>query len=181
MSRLPSYTNASVPEAALPYLRAVTHDLPAPLNFQAQMAHAPAVIASYAGIRRALTEYGTLDPKTRTAIMLAASDALHAAYPVAVNTRLAGLAGWTPEQISALRAGHSATDPALAALLTLVRQAAGNIGHVEDTAWAAAAGAGWSDGQLAEAFAYLGVTVYVAYFTHYTDTPLDIAYAPAGR
>jgi hypothetical protein len=36
---------------------------------------------------------------------------------------------------------------------------------------------GWSDEQLAEAFAYLGLTVFTSYFLNYAGTELDI---PAG-
>jgi hypothetical protein len=37
-----------------------------------------------------------------------------------------------------------------------------------------AAGSGWSDEQLAEAFAYLGLTVFTSYFLNYAGTELDI-------
>jgi hypothetical protein len=40
------------------------------LNIHAQMAFAPAVLAGYAGMRRALEELSTLDVRTRSAIML---------------------------------------------------------------------------------------------------------------
>jgi hypothetical protein len=37
-----------------------------------------------------------------------------------------------------------------------------------------ATGSGWSSEQLAEAFAYLGLTVFTAYFLNYAATELDI-------
>ena len=42
-----------------------------------------------------------------------------------------------------------------------------NSGHVSDATWARATDCGWSDEQLAEAFAYLGLTVFTAYFLNY--------------
>jgi len=56
----------------------------------------------------------------------------------------------------------------------VVREAAANSGHVSDATWAAAAGRGWNDEQLAEAFAYLGLTVFTAYFLNYAATELDL-------
>ena len=156
MSRLPLHTLESAPEAARPYLSAVTKDSPTILNFQAHMAHAPIVIASYAGIRQALAEQGSFDLKTRAAIMLAASDALGSAYPLAVNKFLAARAGWRPDQIPALSAGHLAEDGKLNALLAVAREAATGRGKVTEAAWNAALDSGWSDTDLAETFAYVG-------------------------
>ena len=44
--------------------------------------------------------------------------------------------------------------------------------------WAAASG--WNDEQLAEAFAYLGLTVFTSYFLNYAATELDIPADPSG-
>ena len=53
----------------------------------------------------------------------------------------------------------------------------GGPGHVSDLAWARATASGWTGEQLAEAFAYLGLTVFTSYFLNYAATELDI---PAG-
>jgi hypothetical protein len=45
----------------------------------------------------------------------------------------------------------------------------------------AALEAGWADTDLAEAFAYVGVMVYVAYFVAYADSEPDPAISPADR
>ena len=72
--------------------------------------------------------------------------------------------------------GEERTD----ALIGVVRAAAANSGHVSDPAWARAVGRGWSDEQLAEAFAYLGLAVFTSYFLNYADTELDIPAALPG-
>jgi hypothetical protein len=41
-------------------------------------------------------------------------------------------------------------------------------------------GHGWSDEQLAEAFAYLGLAVYTSHFLNYAATDLDIPTALPG-
>jgi hypothetical protein len=49
-----------------------------------------------------------------------------------------------------------------------------NAGNVKDTTWTIARAAGWDDEQLAEAFAYLGLTVFSAYFLNYAQTEHDV-------
>ena len=65
-------------------------------------------------------------------------------------------------------------------LIGVVREAAANSGRVSDSTWGRATGSGWSDEQLAEAFAYLGLTVFTCYFLNYADTELDIPAGPPG-
>jgi hypothetical protein len=55
----------------------------------------------------------------------------------------------------------------------LVREAAANSGNVTDATSKAAQQAGWSDEQLTDAFAYLGLTVFTGYFLNYAQTDMD--------
>jgi hypothetical protein len=48
------------------------------------------------------------------------------------------------------------------------------FGKLTDAAWKAAQQAGCSDEQLADAFAYLGATVFAGYFLNYAQTDLDL-------
>jgi hypothetical protein len=56
----------------------------------------------------------------------------------------------------------------------VVREASASSGRVSDATWARAAGRGWTDEQLAEAFAYLGLTVFTSYFLNYAGTEPDL-------
>ena len=91
-----------------------------------------------------------------------------------ITSRLAGMMGWTYEQVAALRAGDTVGDTKIDVLTGLVREAAANAGTVEDATWKTAQAAGWTDEQLAEAFAYLGLTVFTGYFLNYAQTENDI-------
>src|SRR5260370_12679658 len=82
--------------------------------------------------------------------------------------------GWHRDQVAALVAGKDLGEEKTDALIGVVREAAANSGHVSDLAWARAAGSGWSDEQPAEAFAYLGLTVFTPYFLNYAETQLHI-------
>src|SRR5262249_42477565 len=144
------------------------------LNMHAQMAHAPAVLEAYVSIRRATARHGKLDQRVRTSLMLEAAAADASPYAIAIISMLALRAGWQPGQVDALLAGQDVGDEKLEALAAVIREAAANSGRVSDTTWKTAATVGWSDEQLAEAFAYLGLTVFTSYFLNYAATDLDV-------
>ena len=178
MSRIPTHTLESTPAATRPVLEALAQRSPSgkPINLHAQMAHAPAVLLGYMAMRKALDDHGTLDRKARTAILLAVAAADESAYTIAVNTLVAKQAGWDEQQTVALRQAVS-DDARLTALLGVARQAAINRGHVDEPAWQAARAAGWTEADLAEAYAFVGLTQYVDAFVNFARTELDPALA----
>ena len=193
MSRIPSHTIEDAPAQAKPLLAEMLQFSPTGrlLALHAQMAHAPAVLEAYVSIRKATGQHGTLDQPVRTALMLAAAAPGGNEYALAIISMLALRSGWRPDQVAALTAGGDVGVAKTDALVAVVREAAANHGHVSDAAWNRATGSGWDDGQLAEAFAYLGLSVFTGYFLNYAATELDIpaqvpgapgaARAPAAR
>jgi hypothetical protein len=176
MSRIPTHTVDDAPQACRRLLANVIQFSPTgrPLNLHGQMAHSPAVLVAYTSLRAATAEHGTVGPQLSAALMLATGSAVGNDYVVAITSRLAQLAGWTDEQIAALRAGTATGDGKVDAIAGLVREATANSGKVSDAAWSRAIHAGWNDEQLTEAFAYLGLTVFTAYFLNYAQTDLDL-------
>jgi alkylhydroperoxidase family enzyme len=179
MSRIPTHTIDDAPQACRGLLENVIQFSPTgrPLNLHGQMAHSPAVLVAYTSLRAATAEHGTIGPRLSAALMLAAGSAVGNDYVVAITSRLARLAGWSDEQIAALRAGTATEDAKVDAIAGLVREATANSGKVSDAAWSTAVDAGWNDEQLTEAFAYLGLTVFTAYFLNYAQTDLDVPVA----
>jgi alkylhydroperoxidase family enzyme len=182
MTRIPSHTTQDAPTASRPLLEDMLQFSPTgrPLNMHAQMAHAPAVLAAYVAIRRATGQYGTLDQPVRTALMLTAAVADDSQYALAVISMLAQRSGWRRDQMEALLAGKGLGEEKTDSLIGVVREAAANSGRVSDATWARAAGSGWTDEQLAEAFVYLGLTVFTSYFLNYAATELDVPARPPG-
>lgn len=180
MTRIPGHTIEDAPEASRALLADLVQFSPTGrlLNMHAQMAHAPAVLEAYASIRRATAQLGTLDQRLRTGLMLVAATAAGNAYALAVITLLARRSGWEPGEIAALRSGAETGEPQADALLAVVREAAGSSGRVSDATWGRALAAGCTDDDLAEAFAYLGLTVFTAYFLNYAVTELDVPASP---
>jgi hypothetical protein len=176
MTRIPTHTIDDAPQASRPLLANVTQFSPTgrPLNLHGQMAHSPAVLVAYTSLRAATAQHGTVGPQVSAALMLAAGSAVGNDYVIAITGRLASLAGCTDEQVAALREGTATGDANLDAIAELVGEAAANSGKVSDTTWSKAVNAGWTDEQLTEAFAYLGLTVFTAYFLNYAQTDLDV-------
>jgi alkylhydroperoxidase family enzyme len=176
MTRIPSHTVEDAPAASRALLEEMLQFSPTGrlLNMHAQMAHAPAVLDAYTSIRRATARYGTLDPAVRAALMLAVAVTGDSEYARAIISTLARRSGWHSGQVDALLAGQDLGEDKTDALIGVVREAAAHSGHVSNDTWARAVGSGWSDEQLAEAFAYLGLTVFTAYFLNYAATELDL-------
>jgi carboxymuconolactone decarboxylase family protein len=176
MSRIPTHTVEDAPEASRPLLQKIAQSSPTgrPLSAHAQMAHSPAVLASYTSLRAVIVEHGLLDPKVSWALNLATAATVGNDYMIGIASRFARVNGWTEAQIAALRKGTTTGDTKIDALTLVVREAAANSGSVADVTWKAAQQGGWSDEQLAEAFAYLGLTVFTGYFLNYAQTVTDI-------
>lgn len=96
-------------------------------------------------------------------------------YCQAAHTLSARKSGLTDEHILAVRAGEVDFDPKLAAITEVAREAAARTGNVSDAVWQEALDAGWTDEELAEAFAHIAAN----YFNHYAKTELDLPAAPA--
>ncbi|HEX4777713.1 MAG TPA: carboxymuconolactone decarboxylase family protein [Acidimicrobiia bacterium] len=181
MSRVPVHTVETVPPASRPFVDALLHGpgaLGRLLNLQGQLAHAPVVLAAYAGIRKAVEEHATLAFTTRSAIQLTVSAIDDGQYSLAVNMMLARRAGWTDDDIVDIRGGTYGADPKLAALLAVVREGAAHGGRVADATWSAALARGWGDTELAESYVYLALTRFVDEFVAYADTELDVPPEP---
>jgi hypothetical protein len=176
MSRIPAHAVEDAPEASRPLLQRIAQSSPTgrPLNLHAQMAHAPAVLAAYTSLRAVIAEHGALEPKVSWALNLATAGAVGNDYMIGIASRFSRMNGWTEPQIAALRAGTTTGDTKVDALTNVVREAAAHSGNVSDVTWKAAQQAGWSDTHLAEAFAYLGLTVFTGYFLNYAQTDPDV-------
>ncbi|MGG6894894.1 MULTISPECIES: hypothetical protein [Rhizobium] len=176
MSRIPTHTVDDAPAASRPLLQKIVQSTPMgrPANLHAQMAHSPAVLTAYTSLRAVLAEHTRFDPKVGAALTLAAAAGVGNDYMIRIAGRLAQMNGWTEAEVAALQRGTPTSDAKCDTLVGLVREAAANSANVPDVTWTAARQAGWNDEQLADAFAYLGATVFTAYFLNYAQTDMDI-------
>jgi hypothetical protein len=145
---------------------------------QLQMADAPAVLAQYISLRRATEEYGTLDARTRTAVLAVAGATLDVDYVVALTSMVAVQNGWTPEEVAKLCRGLGSNDPKLDSLLEVVTDAGGNAGRVNQVTWERAIRDGWTAEQLTESFAYFAIALHLSYFCNFAETEADVPTTP---
>ena len=176
MTRIPVPALDEVPTASKELLEWIMKTQPTGkvLNMQAQLAVAPATLAGYVALRRTTEEHGTLDPKTRTAVLAMSGAALGVLYVERLTARIASSAGWQPDEIVRFTEGLGSGDEKLDSLLDVVADAGKNLGLVDNAAWERSAHNGWTPEQLAESFAYFSIAVYSAYFTNFAATELDI-------
>ncbi|HUI71678.1 MAG TPA: hypothetical protein VL354_14245 [Spirochaetia bacterium] len=177
MSRIPVHTIESAPASVRPVLETLAQrSFVAPghlMNLHAQMAHAPAVLSAYMGIRRAAEEQSVLDQKTRTAVMLTVDSLEGGAYTRTISPYLAKRAGWSAEETAQLLAGTSPSSH-LHALLEVVRHAVKNKGDVDDATWRRALDAGWTEVELADTFTGIGLALFINYFVRYAGVAPDV-------
>jgi hypothetical protein len=176
LSRIPLQTLEGAPDESRALLESIVRTSPTgqPVNMQAQMAAAPAVLSGYLSLRQATEEHGTLDPKTRSSVMAVAGAALDVPYVEAITALLAVRAGWTPDEVIRFSDGLGTMDEKLDLLLDVVADAVGNLGRVEESTWSRAVAAGWTAEQLADAFAYVAIAIYLAYFVNFAATEVDV-------
>jgi AhpD family alkylhydroperoxidase len=177
MARIPRYTIGDAPAGSREGLKAVAERYGMTPNIYGQMAHAPVVINGLGALGRAIEEHSTLGRKARETIALAVAAANHCDYCQAAHTLAGEAAGLTRDETVRIRRGD-VEDPKLRSLAGVAREAAERTGSVTDQTWQAALDAGWSDAELADAFAAIALNLATTYFTHYAGTELDLPAAP---
>jgi hypothetical protein len=176
MSRIPTHSIDDAPIASRPILEKILQGAPTKrlLNLHAQMAHSPAVLASYSSLRAATAEHGTFGPRVGAALNLAIAGVAGSDYLIGVLGRVSQMLGWSEEQVVSLRTGTTIRDAKFDALTGLAREATVNSGKVSSEKWDAAKKAGWSEAELAETFAHVGQVIFTAYFLNYAQTEPDV-------
>jgi uncharacterized peroxidase-related enzyme len=178
VTRIPVHSVDSAPEGSRDALKALEAKYGKVLSIHGAMAHSPAVLETYVAIQRALEDKGALDKRLREVIALAVAKVDECSYCQAAHTLAGQAAGLSQEETVAVRRG-TVDDPKLQALVTLVREQAAAVGHVQDSTWQAALDAGWTDAELTETSAVVALNLFTNYFNHLVQTELDLPEAPA--
>ncbi len=179
MPRIPVHTLDTAPEDSQQEpLKALEAKFGKVLNIHGEMAHSPVVIQAYAALQQVITDHGTFDPRTREAIALAVGNVDRCGYCQSAHTVAAEAAGLSQDATVAIREDRVDFDPKLAALLAVTREAAANVGEVDDATWQRALEAGWTDAELTELSVHVGLNLFTNYFNHLVKTELDLPAAP---
>jgi alkylhydroperoxidase family enzyme len=150
--RLTIHDPETAPEASRPLLDGLAADVGVVPNFAAAIAEAPALLAAFDGMRRAIGS-GELDPVHREAAGVAVGVAVDNEYGVAFHSTVLGRLGVAEDEIKRMRAGEEPADEPTAAAYALARQLAVHRGKVDDATVARAVAAGLTTVQILEVVA----------------------------
>jgi AhpD family alkylhydroperoxidase len=176
--RVPVHTLDDAPDASQPLMEALGARSGTVINIFGAMAHAPALLASYAALEEVLREQSSLGEPVRQAIHLTVANVNDCGYCQSAYTGTARAAGHSLEDTVAIRRGEVPGDERLTALLQVCRQVAAHTGYVDDDTWQAALDAGWTTAELLEAYGDVVRTILTNYLNHLVGTELDLRPAP---
>jgi AhpD family alkylhydroperoxidase len=171
MSRFPVHDELTAPEGSVPVLRgalATAGQLP---NFLGVLAGSPAALRAYARFRAELRR-GSLSLPTLERISLAVAQHHRSQPGIELHTRTARAAGVGIDEVALAREFDSA-DAHEAALLRYVHPLLEGGGTPPVHLHEEAREAGWDDGQLLEAIAYVSLESFTAMVNVAGDVPVD--------
>lgn len=170
-SRFQIHDEMTAPDKSLSVLKgalAAGGQLP---NVVGVLAGSPAVLRAYARFRSELGQ-GTLSARTRQRIALAVAEHQESEYALATLPRTARNAGLGLDEIALAREFDS-HDEREAALLRYLRGLVTSSGPPPPHLHEAAREAGWSDEQILEAVAHVGLHSFSNLVTRAGDVPAD--------
>lgn len=171
MSRFQIHDELTAPDGAVPVLRGAIAGGGQLPNFLGVLAGSPAALRAYARSRSEL-RHGTLPVATLERISLGVAEHHGSAPGVALHTRTARHAGLTLDEVALARELDS-RDEREAALLRLLRPLIEGPRQPAMHLHEEAREAGWSDEQLLEAIAHVGLETLTAMINLAGDVPVD--------
>lgn len=171
MPRLTALNPETATGQAQRLLRGVESKLGFAPNIMRTMANSPAVLQGYLDFSGALSK-GRLSAKFREPIALTVSEVNACRYCLAAHSAIGRTVGLSEEAISDSRHGES-LDTKEATALEFTRQMVSNRGQVTDEEVAKLRKAGFTDGEITEILANIGLTLFTNYFNHVAGTEVD--------
>jgi AhpD family alkylhydroperoxidase len=171
ISRFHIHDELTAPEGSLPVLNGALASAGQLPNFLGVLAGSPAALRAYTRCRGEL-RHGTLPLPTQERIALAVADYHRSEPGIAIHTRTARQAGIGIDEVALAREFES-RDPHEAALLRYLKAVLENRGAVPQHLHEEAKEAGWSDEQLLEAIAVLGLECFTAMVNVAGEVPVD--------
>jgi AhpD family alkylhydroperoxidase len=144
-------------------------------NLYATLAYSDHALESYLAFQNASS---SITGKAREVVNLVVSEVNSCEYCLAAHTVIAGMNGFTDEQILELRSGRASFDAKLNALARLVRNISVNRGHADQSLVESFFAAGWSAENLVDVIVAIGDKTVTNYLHGTTQIPIDFPAAP---
>ncbi|WP_298326920.1 MULTISPECIES: carboxymuconolactone decarboxylase family protein [unclassified Dokdonia] len=149
-------------------------------NLKKAVGFVPNLYATYAHSNNALKNYldfanapSSLKAKEKEVVNLAVSEVNGCEYCLSAHTAIAGMNGYTPEQILELRAGKASFDTKLDALAKLSQNITENRGNTSEEVLENFFNAGWTKENLIDTISLVGDKTISNYINNTTKIPVD--------
>jgi len=149
-------------------------------NLKKAVGFVPNLFATYAHSNNALKNYldfsnapSSLKAKEKEVVNLAVSEVNGCEYCLSAHTAIAGMNGYTPEQILELRAGGASFNPKLHALAQLSKNITENRGNTSEDVLENFFNAGWTKEHLIDTISLVGDKTISNYIHNTTKVPVD--------
>lgn len=179
MSRIPPVDRNSTHEGVRRNFDAVQKQLGTVPNMMRTMAQSPSVLEAYLGFGAALRR-GVLPAALQEQIALIVGECNECDYCLSAHTALGHGTGLSSEQLTASREGRDG-DPRVAAALQFARTAVERRGAVTDQELARVRAAGFTDPEIVEILAHVGLNTFTNYFNRAAQTEIDFPRVTAGQ
>lgn len=171
MSRIQALEPAAAGTQAKAMLEGIQKQFGALPNLFKVLAHSPAALQFYVGQIEALA-HGVLDRQLREQLAVVIAGANHCDYCASAHTLMGKGAGLTPAELAQNLHGRS-DKPRTEAALQLARAMLEHRGEVSDEDLKAARAAGYSEAELVEIAAHVGMNIFTNYFNRLAQTQVD--------
>ena len=160
-------------------LEAVKKQMGSVPNIFKGFANSPAVLEFYLAQSKALAD-GDLDPKLREQIALTLAGINQCDYCASAHTFLGKKAGISPSELAANLVGQSG-DAKTGAALRFARTVADMRGRIEDEDLRRVRDVGFSEGEIVEMIAHVGINLFTNYFNNIARTEVDFPHVDTVR
>ena len=171
MQRISALNLDETPAASRALLEGVQRKIGIAPNLFRTMAHSSAALRAYLSQSEALSA-GVLSAGIREQIALAIAGANQCDYCASAHTLMGRAAGVEDAEL-ALNLGGRSEDPKTQAALDFARAIVQTRGRITDDRVAAVRAAGFSEAELVEIVAHVGMNIFTNYFNHIAGTEID--------
>ena len=155
-------------------------------SLQSKLGFVPNLYATYAHSNTALENYlsfssakTSLSAKEKEVVNLAVSEVNQCAYCLAAHTAIAGMNGFTSDQILELRNGEASFNNKLHALAAFAKNSTENRGRVDQSILDNFFAAGYTKENLVDATVLVGDKTISNYLHNTTQVPVDFPAVPS--
>lgn len=171
MQRIPLLPTDSAPEASKPLLDAIHKQMGKVPHLMSTLAHSPSALGGYLQLAESLSK-GSLTPKVRESLAIAIAGKNHCDYCASAHTFIGKNTGLSETELSLNLTGHS-EDKDLQTLLQFALNAIDTQGNVTDSTLQQVKDAGFSDSDITEVVAHIGMNTLTNIFNHIAQTKND--------